>query len=215
MTNRRTFLGAAVGAWTLSWFEAASAAGPTERQSELFAAWHVARRGEKPLLVVIIPDAEHFERGRWVGGALGEAPDPLMATLAGYAPAAATLADLRLLGAEVPNDAWFAIVDTTQVPAVVRTVAVAPADDPYLAVIEALERALGAANGAPDALAASAADGRKTWYTERIPGSHWARNGGCGLLVEGIERTWMGSCGIGSLPDRAARFLWFLDEQAG
>ena len=195
-----------------TWVETAFASGPSARQTELFAAWHAARRLGAPLLVVVVPPQDQdYDRGWLVGAAIAEAGPKLLERLAGYAPACATQADLALLGVNVPADAWFAIVDTAAVPAGV-TVIGGPSlpEDVGPGQIDAMERHL------LDTLPARAAVNAEPWASERIPGSHWANATGCGLHVEEAETEMMMACGMGHVPARGARFLYFfasaLDE---
>jgi hypothetical protein len=45
---------------------------------------------------------------------------------------------------------------------------------------------------------------------QRVPGSHWARHSGCGTTVEGAEdRGPMIACGMGHVPEKSWRFLYF------
>ena len=45
-----------------------------------------------------------------------------------------------------------------------------------------------------------------------IPGSRWARGGGCGVQIEGEEPS-MAACGMGHVPRLSRRFLHFFSEQ--
>jgi hypothetical protein len=111
MISRRNVVAALLTAGFAPW-TVAEAAAPSARQTELFAAWHRARRLGAPLLVLVVPDGQaSWVRGEAVGGALCEAEPGLIRRLAGYAPACATRDDLRLLGAEVEEDTWFVILD--------------------------------------------------------------------------------------------------------
>lgn len=56
-------------------------------------------------------------------------------------------------------------------------------------------------------LLAGAADTRLR--EERIPGSHWARASGCGTTVEGVESNSIIGCGMGHVPQKSRRFLYF------
>jgi hypothetical protein len=44
---------------------------------------------------------------------------------------------------------------------------------------------------------------------ERVPGSRWARSGGCGMVIEGEDVQAMMACGMGHVPERSMRFLYF------
>jgi hypothetical protein len=45
---------------------------------------------------------------------------------------------------------------------------------------------------------------------QRVPGSYWARHSGCGTTIEGAEdRGAMVACGMGHVPEKSQRFLYF------
>lgn len=45
---------------------------------------------------------------------------------------------------------------------------------------------------------------------QRVPGSHWARQSGCGTTIEDVrERGPMIACGMGHVPEKSNRFLYF------
>jgi len=51
---------------------------------------------------------------------------------------------------------------------------------------------------------------RVQYCTQRIPGSKWAQSSGCGEIVEGEESRGIGIlCGMGHVPDKSRRFLYF------
>lgn len=56
-------------------------------------------------------------------------------------------------------------------------------------------------------LLAGAADTRLR--EQRIPGSYWARASGCGTEVEGVESSSIIGCGMGHVPQKSRRFLYF------
>ncbi len=208
MITRRNVVTALLTAGFAPW-TVAEAAAPSARQTELFAAWHRARRLGAPLLVLVVPDGEaSWVRGEAVGGALCEAGPGLIRRLAGYAPACATRDDLRLLGAEVEEDTWFVILDGSVPVHVTLLPPPSGSDDPIDQVAHLLLRHL---PEQPPRIAA-----RAEWVDERIPGSYWAYATGCGANVEGLDDGYGYLCGMGSIPERGARFLAFyvseLDE---
>ena len=218
--TRRGLLAGLLGtAGAPAWLSAAFAAEPPARQVELFATWHAARRDGLPVLAVVIPTIDRDTRGRVVGGILGEANAPLLGLLADYAPVCATVEELHLLGVVLPPDAWFAVVDTATVPArVVPIAGPSPGrewEDDIDRGAGLLSRALAGLRGedAPSARG-QAKVGRERWVTSRLPGSWWANAGGCGLHIEEYDDDgWLGIlCGMGSMPARAARFLYFVDK---
>jgi hypothetical protein len=50
---------------------------------------------------------------------------------------------------------------------------------------------------------------RRELKDERVPGSRWARSGGCGTNVEGHDSNMIIGCGMGSVPEKSQRFLYF------
>lgn len=62
-----------------------------------------------------------------------------------------------------------------------------------------------------DATAKLAAMGRSTWVEQAVPGSRWARAGGCGVTIEGQEDNVMMGCGMGHVATRARRMLYFYE----
>jgi hypothetical protein len=114
--------------------------------------------------------------------------------------------------------------------ALVRYAAQAEAADPAAAsaVRGALDRsppdtlarvpavlALAAADGRADparAAAALAESGRAAWVSRVVPGSRWARSGGCGLEIEGAPDNLGVDCGMGHVAAKAVRMLYFFDD---
>ncbi|MFT4624932.1 MAG: hypothetical protein ACI8PZ_003598 [Myxococcota bacterium] len=222
--SRRGLLSGLLAAATApAWITGAFAAEPPARQLELFATWHAARRARTPLLAIVIPDTDRSTRGRIVGAMLGEAQPALLAKLSGYAPVCATAFDLHLLGVVLPKTAWFAVINTASVPAEVTPVdGPSPAAEEWETDIDRiamlLASALAALRTPPSSgslRSQNAKLGHSTWVNSRLPGSYWANAGGCGLHIEEYERDnqYMLACGMGHMPARAARFLYFVDEQ--
>ncbi|HVE86420.1 MAG TPA: hypothetical protein VND93_26370 [Myxococcales bacterium] len=54
---------------------------------------------------------------------------------------------------------------------------------------------------------------RVQYCTLRIPGSKWARSAGCGETVEGEEGEVGYACGMGHVPRKSQRFLYFFTRQ--
>lgn len=46
----------------------------------------------------------------------------------------------------------------------------------------------------------------------RVPGSKWANSGGCGTRIEGEEQRVMVACGMGHVPAKSSRFLYFFTK---
>lgn len=79
-----------------------------------------------------------------------------------------------------------------------------------VAEVAAADRRLRAQLG--EALASFA---RSALLPERVAGSHWARGGGCGLEIEGAEVQNMVDCGMGHVPAKAGRMLYFWSPEHG
>lgn len=47
----------------------------------------------------------------------------------------------------------------------------------------------------------------------RIPGSKWAVSGGCGTRIEGEKQNLMVACGMGHVPAKSSRFLFFFTKR--
>jgi len=67
----------------------------------------------------------------------------------------------------------------------------------------------------PAARAAALARALDLYRSHRVPGSHWATSGGCGVSIEGVETQVMMACGMGHTPERARRFLHFFATSGG
>jgi hypothetical protein len=51
---------------------------------------------------------------------------------------------------------------------------------------------------------------------QRVPGSHWARSMGCGTHIEGHPEIGRGiMCGMGHVPEKCSRFLYFYTVPTG
>ncbi len=66
------------------------------------------------------------------------------------------------------------------------------------------------------ALATILADaGRAEYRDQKVTGSHWANSHGCGTTIEDVEQNWAVGCGMGRVPQKATRFLYFFDPSEG
>jgi hypothetical protein len=100
----------------------------------------------------------------------------------------------------------------------VRKLTASPSDgDPELVLRGAALVALEASRAAPKqaeqltALLASAATVRIR--RSPVPGSRWANSSGCGTTLEGDDdRSLMVACGMGHVPDKSRRFLYFFSK---
>jgi hypothetical protein len=60
------------------------------------------------------------------------------------------------------------------------------------------------------AMATLAEEAKARLLHQRVPGSHWASSMGCGTRVEGHPEIGRGiQCGMGHVPEKSARFLYF------
>lgn len=58
------------------------------------------------------------------------------------------------------------------------------------------------------------AQARTELHESPVPGSRWARGGGCGVHIEGVpdDQQMMVACGMGHVPERSGRFLYWYTE---
>jgi hypothetical protein len=88
------------------------------------------------------------------------------------------------------------------------------ADRAAALVFEAAEEAGPSRRPALLALLAQAAAARLR--DQPVPGSRWARSSGCGTVVEGApELSRMVACGMGHVPAKSQRFLYFFSQSDG
>jgi hypothetical protein len=236
--NRRELLAAlaataALGTITLvvrNWFT-----GDTTRDA-LDDAWSEARRSRRPLLVLVIPsaDTEKWLRGDLFGQFFGFATDAQVAPLHSCGIACATVDDIRhVVGADVQGEPLMVLV-TPGKSARVNALDGAVAPDPPLptaltdaafarwqsecakasdARIATVAGLIAGALGPPAVPERAAATAVRAGVSRRAPpGAHWAKASGCGIEVEDIPpdpRTAGVMCGMGSVPVRCARFLYF------
>lgn len=50
--------------------------------------------------------------------------------------------------------------------------------------------------------------------SRKVPGSHWAKSSGCGTDIEDVPTNAMIGCGMGHVPQKSARFLYFFAVRA-
>jgi len=61
-------------------------------------------------------------------------------------------------------------------------------------------------------VASLAGEARARLCKERIPGSRWARQSGCGTDIEGEQDNLVVGCGMGHVPEKSQRFLYFFSK---
>jgi hypothetical protein len=211
-------------------------AGAVQSAASLTQAFRNARRAGRPLLVIVIPadDAEKHERGQAWGALLNFGSDEQLAPLSSVEVACATMDAVKLV---VPNDVkgdpFFALVTTAATPSTVRGFDVeldsfadvhrprkiswedlmrdeeAISDARIAALANALKSALGAPTGD---VGARAADVRERLKDGPPLGARWAHGAGCGVTVEGDDNRVAFGCGMGHVPVKSRRFLYFFSR---
>lgn len=200
---------------------------------QVSAAFRRARQAKRALLVFVIPadDAAKWERGQAFGELLNFGADRDLAPLAGVEVVCATMADLKkLVPGAGDGEPLMVVVRTDKVPVAATQLHVAlPSYDGMRGVVTgsreerqkredriAAQRigALGAllrkglGEGA-DNLEARAASVRAQLVKAPPAGAHWATASGCGTDVEGVEDSGLMACGMGHVPSKSRRFLYF------
>ncbi|MFT3772334.1 MAG: hypothetical protein QM820_43620 [Minicystis sp.] len=211
--------------------------GAAARLAVLATAFKAAREASKPLLVLVIPDndMEKWQRGRVFGELLNHGNDVQIAPLAKVEVTCATMADLKKL---VPSagmgEPLMVLVSTDRVPVAARQLdAKLPEypspwgdgeksweekernedeiSDKRIAIVAGLLRnALGADDKKAAALAGEV---RKQLKAKPPRGAKWANSSGCGTDVEGDDQQLLVACGMGHVPRKSARFLYFFTRR--
>jgi hypothetical protein len=194
---------------------------------------HFGRR----LLVIVIPaeDDKKRDRGDIWGELLNFGTDVQLAPLSSVEVVCATMADLNTV---VPNgevgEPLFLLVSTDKVPAAVKafdTPLPEHADffgrtenfsweelerqDDEISTkrIAVMANLLRGALGAPGASAVADAASVRLRLKDRAPsGTHWAVSSGCGTRVEGVTDNVVFGCGMGHVPAKSRRFLYFFSR---
>jgi hypothetical protein len=236
--NRRRFLGGATAtAAMLAWpgflrraFGDATCDLPAPPLT-VGAAWRRAVRSRRPLLVLVIPqnDVEKDDRGHAFGEFLNHAGDAELAPLARAVVVCATMDDVRRLVPSAGDGEPLVVLIGTdrQPPPVQRLYAKLPSWESSMLGDHNwadLERASDAAItrrtalladwiGArlpvePARVAVLAAEARRTLRLSPPPGARWANSSGCGMQIEGEADNGI-DCGMGHVPARSQRFLYF------
>lgn len=194
------------------------------------AAFRRAKKSGRALLVLVIPadDGARYERGRIFGALLNHGTNADLAPLAAVEVICATMAEVALV---VPTDLsvepLMLLVDPSRVPATTapldvalpsfaetpdadwaaREKAEAAVIDRRIALLGGLLRArLGSSGRDTDARAEEV---RERLVKKPPPGTHWANASGCGTRVEGVEENYAIGCGMGHVPEKSRRFLYF------
>jgi hypothetical protein len=228
-----------VPAWLREAFSdpATCGTGTLQAAASLTQAFRNARRAGRSLLVIVIPadDGQKYDRGRAWGELINFGSDEQLAPLSSVEVACATMDALKLVVPhEVRGEPFFAIVAAGATPSTVRAFDVElpsyeeaerprkitwemmveeedlVSDRRIAALAGALRSALGAATGD---LAARAAHVRERLKDGPPLGAQWARGGGCGVTVEGADNGVMFACGMGHVPTKSRRFLYFFARE--
>jgi hypothetical protein len=212
--------------------------GALPRIAALAASYRAAREAGKPLLVFVIPDAdmEKWSRGRAFGELLNHGTDVQLAPLSRVEVACAAMADLKkLVPTAGTGEPLMVLVTTDRVPAAVRQLdAELPQYPPPFRFeehetweqrdrkedaisdqrIATMAGLLRNALGADDARAASLAKEVRQKLTIKPPrGVRWAKSYGCGTEVEGEPESLGVACGMGHVPKKSQRFLYFFTKR--
>jgi len=225
--NRRDFFRAAgvglglIGAPHLIRDAFAADVDPLEEVETLSAAFQRAHERGVPMLVLVIPEdpGRRWFAGHAFGELLMHGPDATLARLTQVELVCARMESLRLLVPSAPKgEPHMVLVQTDRVPAPSAAVKVdLGSEEAWWGDSSGVDTRIEAQAKALDRLLPAVADeGRnaetfKARLRERVPGSHWASEGGCGTTIEGVENQRMYACGMGHVPQRSRRFLYFFD----
>jgi hypothetical protein len=205
------------------------------RLAQVAASYRRARAVGKPLLVFVIPenDDAKWTRGQAFGELLNYGSDRDLAPLAGVELVCATMADLRKLVPTVGmGEPLMVLVRPETVPAAALQldVALPPHNEAWDDSWEETERresetsdkriaAMGGllrrALGDDARRAATLAGSARTRLKDKPPaGAKWANGGGCGVEIEGDkDNSLLMACGMGHVPKKAQRFLYFFTKR--
>ncbi len=197
------------------------------------------RRGAVPLLAIVIPsaDGDKSERGNAFGEYLMNGSDAQLAPLSTVELVCATVGDLQKVTREPlplkPAEPLLVLIEPDGATRLASAAGLPSnvvggryvGEDQEEARIDArirflADRVKGVIGARPlkSTVAAAAAEVRARLKLQAPPGAHWARPSMCGYAeVEGLidreadERLSM-DCGMGHVPQRSARFLYFYSK---
>jgi hypothetical protein len=202
------------------------------QDADLFRALGPALRDAqakgRPLLVLVVPadDGKKYMRGRALGVFLNHAEPRQLAPLGLTEVVCATTAELAQHGHPVAGEPWMVLVEggrarpiDGEVPAVDLGADDALIDRQIQALARLVDGGIGLRGPADDQRIASLADEARARLVKGPPrGSYWALSSICGEdRVEGLNdvkanEVEMVDCGMGHLPPRAHRFLYFFTK---
>lgn len=213
----------------------AAAKGADAQLAEVASAFRRAQQAKRPLLVFVIPakDDEKWDRGQIFGELLNHGTDKDLAPLADVDVVCATMADLKkIVPSAGEGEPLMVLVPTNKVPAV--AVQLNPTVPPYDASmddwdeqrkqeeriaksrIDAVAASLRSALGSDARKVAARAAAARARLTKKAPaGAHWANSHGCGTTIEGVEDNMAIGCGMGHVPAKSSRFLYFFSVDRG
>lgn len=204
--------------------------GKTDEVALVAAAFRRAQQAKRPLLVFVIPanDSEKYDRGQTFGELLNHGTDKDLAPLSDAEVICATMADLKKVVPDAGDgEPLMLLVKTDRVPAAVKQLQVElPSYDSIQDLsweerhkaeekvaeqrIAAMGTLLRQALGGDTSKLAARAEGVRARLVKRPPsGAHWANASGCGTQIEGVEDNMVIGCGMGHVPAKAGRFLYF------
>jgi hypothetical protein len=187
---------------------------------DLMAAYRRASRRQVPLVVIVIPEDDML-RWQWamlVGGYLNYGTGADLAALARTELVCATKRDLSAL-VDVAGEPLLVRVDPQRPRSSLRVTGARPQirmadrwtdegalfEENLAATDAAFAELLGEAQAAPEAVALA----KSHWVEGQVPGSRWARSHGCGVSIEGGRESSGLACGMGHVPKKGERFLYF------
>lgn len=204
-----------------------------ESVAQVAAAFRRAQQAKKALLVFVIPaaDGDKWERGRAFGELLNFGADKDLAPLSDAEVVCATMADLKkIVPGAGDGEPLMVLVKTDKVPATSKQLDVElPSyesvqnfgrgnwqesekkdEDTAAQRIAALGALLRKGLGADARKQKERAASVRARLVKKPPtGAHWANASGCGTTIEGVEENAMIGCGMGHVPAKSQRFLYF------
>ena len=208
--------------------------GASAQVAGVAAAFRRAQQARRPLLVFVIPadDGQKYDRGRAFGELLNHGADKDIAPLSDAEVVCATMADLKkVVPAAGEGEPLMVLVQTDRVPAAGQPL---HADLPAYPGAHSMDweeqrkaeekvsaeriAALGAlvrkGLGADTRKLAARAAGVRARVVKQAPsGAHWANASGCGTRIEGVSDNMVIGCGMGHVPEKAQRFLYFFSVE--
>ena len=207
---------------------------PLARLAQIAASFRRARAAGKVLLVFVVPadNGARWGRGQVFGELLNHGSDRDLAPLAAAEVVCATMEDLRkLVPAAGAGEPLMVLVHPDKLPASARQLDIALAPEPpfeeegswqeherredeasdrrIAAMGELLRRSLG---DDPKRAGPLAAEVRARLKDKPPAGTKWAKSEGCGVEIEGETDSMGVACGMGHVPRKGRRFLYFFSR---